>query len=71
VLDVTMRPDTGTRVERAKYLSYIAGAGCRCWPFHDELNKEFRVVQGQANSEIRAKGGFGNPAGVSLGRCNK
>jgi hypothetical protein len=52
VLDVTMRPDTGTRVERAKYLSYIAGAGCRCWPFHDELNREYREVLSEARMEI-------------------
>jgi hypothetical protein len=70
VLDVTMRPDTGTRVERAKYLSYIAGAGCRCWPFHDELNKEFRAVYDLAKGQMLKQGSIGIP-GLSPMRCRE
>ena len=70
VLDVTMKPDTGTRVERAKYLSYIGGAGCRCWPFHEELNKEFEIVHGLARQEVQRQGRISVP-GISPRRCHK
>ena len=70
VLDVTMKRDTGTRVERAKYLSYIGGAGCGCWPFHEELNKEARETYLQAFEEVRKKGQMMVP-GLSPRRCRE
>ena len=71
VLDVTMKPDTGSRVERAKYLSYIGGAGCRCWPFHEELNKEFRVAYAKAADELAKQGKSGGVPGLSPRRCHE
>ena len=62
VLDVTMKRDTGTRVERAKYLSYIGGAGCGCWPFHEELNREFKTVLSAAQNE------YDDQLGIKPGR---
>ncbi len=70
VLDVTMKADTGSRVERAKYLSYIGGAGCRCWPFHEALNKEFRVVYDLAKGQMLKQGSIGMP-GLSPMRCRE
>ena len=69
VLDVTMKLDTGTRVERAKYLSYIGGAGCGCWPFHEELNREFKIVHSLARQEVARQGRISVP-GLSPGRCH-
>lgn len=71
VLDVTMKPDAGNRVERAKYLSYIGGAGCRCWPFHEELNKEFRVAYAKAADELAKQGKSGGVPGLSPRRCHE
>ena len=69
VLDVTMKRDTGTRVERAKYLSYIGGAGCGCWPFHEELNREFGTVYAVAAGELARQGKSGGVPGLSPQRC--